>query len=596
MKTLSALDIEVLPNYFLLVLKSTRTGKIKQYELFGENKRFSKDEIRSIKSLLTKYTSFGFNSINYDMPLINYVLMGATPQQLYKVSKDIIENRKKAYFIYTEYEITKNNFDHFDLIEPSPAVMVSLKTYGTRLGSKKLKEFYLDPHEPINEAMLDEFRAYCVNDVDTTIDLYNAIKDRISLREDMMQQYDGIVDLRSKSDPQVAEAIFKYKLNLRSAKPDKVPTSITYKAPDYITFRNPELNKLKELMETHPIPVNQNNGQPKLPTEWNKYLKPKIGNTVYKIGLGGIHSQEKQLVVEANNNYVLRNADIASMYPSIILELGLYPKSLGKKFLNVYRDIYNTRLEAKHNGDKATNAGLKIALNGSYGKFGSKYSFLYAPHLMLSVTLTGQLMMLMLIEELEDRGFSVVSSNTDGIEVYCERDRESEFETIVFDWELTTGMNMEHGSYLGLYARDVNNYVAKYDGYVKAKGAYTETSLMKGRSTPIVATAVREFINSGKSMEDTIKECKDVNEFIAARNVKGGGCYKDKHIGKTVRWYYSLDGDTINYCSNGNKVAKTGEGNGVKPIMDLFDAIPDDLDYQWYFDEAVKLLNDLGVK
>jgi len=591
-----ALDIEVLPNYFLLVIKSVKTGNVKQFEMLGVETSMNSNDRRNIKYLLTKHSSFGFNSNKYDIPLINYMLDCATCNDIYKASCNIIKNRLPDFITYRTYEITNNKFDHIDLIEPAPAVMVSLKNYGARIGSKKLKDFYLDPHTEIEAKQLDEFRCYCINDVDTTIDLYNHIKDRIQLRKDMMNNmYSGIRDLRSLSDAQTAEAIFLFELGINKPKPAKVPKTITYSAPDFIEFKSDELNMLLYTMCNTEIPVNQGNGQPILPKEWTPLLKYKIGNTIYKIGLGGIHSQEKKLVVESDDEYVLRNADIASMYPSIILLMGLYPLSCGRKFLDVYNDIYTTRLKAKISGDSIVNGGLKIALNGSYGKLGSKYSFLYAPELMLSVTLTGQLMMLMLIEELNDKGFNVVSSNTDGIEVKVLRSRLEEYEAIIFDWELTTGMNMEHGEYKALYARDVNNYVAKYDGYVKAKGAYAETSLMKGRNTPIVYIAIREYINSAKPLETTIRECKDINEFIAARNVKGGGCYKGNQIGKTVRWYYSINGDTINYCSNGNLVPKTSDGNGVVPVMDLPEEIPFDLDYEWYINEAVSKLEDLGV-
>ncbi len=40
---------------------------------------------------------------------------------------------------------------------------------------------------------------------------------------------------------------------------------------------------------------------------------------------------------------------------------------------------------------------------------------------------------------------------------------------------------------------------------------------------------------------------------------------------------------------------KTAEGNGVKPMMNLTTDLPDDLDYKWYINEAVKKLADLGV-
>ena len=254
-----------------------------------------------------------------------------------------------------------------------------------------------------------------------------------------------------------------------------------------------------------------------------------------------------------------------------------------------------SQLKAEKKRYDIVNAALKISLNGSYGKLGSMYSFLYAPDLMLTVTITGQLMLLMLIEQLSLNGIRVVSSNTDGIEYYCPRDKVNLAETIIFDWELITGMTMEHGEYKGLYAENVNNYVAVYDGYTKAKGIYAETTLMKGRSTPVVYSAIREYLLNGTDIKEFINNCKDINEFVSGRTVKGGGVWKGEYLGKVVRWYYSINGDVITYMQNGNKVPKTGEMNGVKPIMNLTDNIPEDLDYSWYYSEAIKKLDKLGV-
>ena len=239
------------------------------------------------------------------------------------------------------------------------------------------------------------------------------------------------------------------------------------------------------------------------------------------------------------------------------------------------------------------NKGLKITINGSFGKFGSKYSKLYSPDLLLATTITGQLTLLMLVEQLEANGISVISANTDGLEYFCPRDKVALAEAIIFDLELVTGYNMEHGEYKALHARDVNNYVAVYDGYTKAKGIYAETTLSKGRSTPIVYTAVRKYLLDGTPLEETIHECKDINEFVSARTVKGGGEYNGVYLGKMVRWFYCTNSKGyISYKSNGNKVPKT---DGCCPMMDLPDAIPANLDYDWYVEEAKTALENLGV-
>ena len=325
----------------------------------------------------------------------------------------------------------------------------------------------------------------------------------------------------------------------------------------------------------------------------------------------------------------MQNADFASYYPFIMINNRYFPKHLGKDFIDIYERIVKTRLKAKRAGERLVADSLKITINGLFGKLGSKWSKVYSPDLMLQVTLTGQLTLLMLIEQFEDKGIKVVSCNTDGLE-YTGKNR-NKAKKIINKLEKATGYEMEIGDYISLHARDVNNYVAKYDGYVKAKGVYAEPTLSKNSQTSIVFEAVREFINSGKSMKKTIDECKDIKKFVTARNVKGGGMYGEEipemypdgweeqlarprgltkkiqeerekmeaqwvkehgtYLGKVVRWYYSTECSSIHYRSNGNKVAKS---EGAMPMMTLTKKLPKDLDYEWYYNEAEQMLLDLG--
>jgi len=595
MNKLICLDIEVLPNYFLIVIKGLQSNKYLKMDMYGAGTRLTKEQRSKLNSMLSKYTSFGYNSIKYDMPQINYALSGATCQELYENSVKIIEKNQPDWMTYRNLNIDPRPYDHFDVMEPSPAVMISLKNYGTRVGSKKLQEFYLDPHTPITKDQVKGLTEYCENDVEVTVDLYKAIEDRINLRVVMGKEYG--LDLRSKSDAQIAEAVITSELKKQgvTAKKPELPNSFKahYQAPDYIKFKDKRLNELVEMLEDINFEI-ASNGAVMMPKILANH-KIVIGDTTYKMGIGGLHSQEKSVSVVSDENNVMRNADFASYYPFIILNQGLYPKHLGKKFLDVYRKIVETRLKAKAEGNKLVADSLKITINGSFGKFGSKWSKLYSPNMLLATTITGQLTLLMLIEQMESHGIPVISANTDGLEYFCPRDKVDLAEAIVFDLELLTGFEMEHGEYKALHAKDVNNYVAVYDGYVKSKGLYAETTLSKGRSTPIVYEAIREYLLNGTSFHTTITTCKDINQFVSARTVKSGGVWKDEYLGKMCRWYYSTEGDKITYSNNGNLVPKTAEGNGVKPMMDLTEDIPTDMDYDWYFDEAVSKLKDLGV-
>ena len=595
MNKLICLDIECLPNYFLIVIKGLQSNRYLKMDMYGAGTKLTKEQKNKLNSMLSKYTSFGYNSVKYDMPQINYALSGATCQELYENSVKIIEKNQPDWLTYRNLDIEQRRYDHFDVSEPSPAVMISLKNYGTRVGSKRLQEFYLDPHSSISHEQKDGLIAYCENDVDVTVDLYEAIKDRIELRVEMGKEYG--LDLRSKSDAQIAETVIASELKKFgvTAKKPSLPNNFKahYQAPDYIHFKDKKLNELVELLEDINFEI-ADNGAVKMPKILANH-KIVIGDTTYKLGIGGLHSQEKSISVVSDENNVMRNADFDAYYPYIILNQGLYPKHLGKKFLDVYRTIVERRMKAKREGDKVVNSSLKIVINGSFGKFGSKYSKLYSPNMLLATTITGQLTLLMLIEQMELHGIPVVSANTDGLEYFCPRDKIALAETIIFDLELVSGYNMEHGEYKALHAKDVNNYVAVYDGYVKSKGIYAETTLSKGRSTPIVYEAIREYLLNGTAINETLDSTEDINQFVSARTVKSGGEYKGEYLGKMVRWYYSTEGDKITYSSNGNLVPKTAEGNGVKPMMDLTDTLPEDLDYEWYYDEAVSKLKDLGV-
>lgn len=620
MKVQVACDIEIFPNYLLVGFKRLEDGKKLSFETTTS---LDRSQRKTLKNVLQKYQVITFNGIRYDIPMLYKVLEGANVQDLFSMSETIVKEKMANFQIINRFGLEPFEIDHIDISEPSPAVFVSLKGYGARLHSQRLQDLPYPYDKYLTDEEMEEIKRYNENDLDTTIDLYNAIKPRIDLRVEMSKEYK--TDLRSKSDAQIAEAVIIKELQRAGVTVERpqMPKSVRYVAPDCVSFESDVLNELLNGLEATTFKINPKNGQPVLP-DWLKKFDLQIGDTKYQVGVGGLHSKEKKLVVLPKLDEILGNIDVASYYPSMILEFMFYPKRFTSKFIDVYRAIYERRLKAKaeqkrlekildtmehsHNDyadihrkyilAKTINEGLKIVLNGSFGKLGSMYSKLYAPDLMLQVTLTGQLMLLMLIERLEKAGIAVKSSNTDGVEFLCPKFREVELDAIVFDWELATGMVMEHGRYNGLYARDVNNYVAVYDGETKAKGVYAEPTLQKNSEYPIVFTSIREYLLNGTPLEETIRKCTDITQFLTSRTVKGGGVWREDYLGKVVRWYYAVDGDTIHYQSNGNKVPKS---DGARPMMDIGNSDvlqripPSDLDHNKYIELAIGHLEDLGV-
>lgn len=235
----------------------------------------------------------------------------------------------------------------------------------------------------------------------------------------------------------------------------------------------------------------------------------------------------------------------------------------------------------------------KLSLNGSYGKFGSPYSFLYSPELLIQTTVTGQLFLLMAIERVTLAGGKVYSANTDGINVLCDKSIFGDIEAAIFECEIDSGYNFEYTPYEATFNRDVNNYVAIKSSGVKSKGFYGATGLTKNPQAPICMEAIEHYLKDGVSIEGTIRSCNDITKFCVVRTVNGGAECEGLRLGKAIRWYYGEGStSTINYIKNGNKVPKS---DGAVPLMDLPEQFPQNVDYGYYIRETKKYLSDLGV-
>jgi hypothetical protein len=641
MENLVVLDCEVYPNYFLVAFKSLDLGKIITIEIKGENNVLDDGSHRKLNTIMQKRITFGFNSRNYDIPVILCALKGKSAKQIHQLSSFIINSNSHGWQTMQKFglEWDKSKIDHFDIQEPAPGVKVSLKLYGGRMHSKRLQDLPIEPNSILTEHEMEGIKLYCINDLDTTIDLYNSIKNRIDLRVDMSKQYDQ--DLRSKSDAQIAEALIKHELSKttnRSLKAPKLPGNTTFRPviPDFIKFETKQLQDVLEIIKNHDFKLDAK-GSVVLPSVLKK-AEIKLGISTYQIGIGGLHSTESSQSIIPKEDELLIDKDVASYYPAIIINNNLYPNHLGPNFLSVYKDIMETRLKAKKEKNDVVNQALKIVLNGTYGKLGSNFSVIYSPDLLVTVTLTGQLSLLMLIEKLESKGISVVSVNTDGFVCLLKKHQYQLYSIVCFDWELITGFILEESMYKGLFSRDVNNYFAITEYGIKRKGIFVVDELSKNPGGAICVNAAIEYITNKTPIEKTVKECKDITQFLLVRTVNGGATYRDRYLGRVVRWIYSTKGSTIYYKSKTDldlkatrnalkekynlekgdpilKIAKkelkesekykddlvfkttipkVPKSESSRPIMEL-NEFPDDIDYDRYIKESFEILTNLGI-
>lgn len=595
-KPRAVLDCEVYKDYFLCKIRRVDTGAVRLFEQY-EGKLL---DTRGLRQTLERVTSVTFNGVNYDFVIIGLALTGASCQTLKFASDLIIQGNMRRWEVETKFGFKTPTYDHIDLIEVVPG-MVSLKVYMGRLHCRRMQDLPIEHDASITPEQRPIIVDYNDNDLDGTQALLGKFKGQIELREQMSAMYG--IDLRSKSDAQIAEAVIKHELAKKGVNVQKPPVkarSFKFRFPMFLKNAGPIVQDVIGMVREADFIVDSG-GYVKMPKQLAD-AKIKIGQSTYRMGIGGLHSSEQRQAIVADEDTLIIDRDVASYYPAIIIGTGLFPRHLGPSFLDVYRRIRDERIAHKHAGRKTQADTLKIVLNGSFGKFGSPWSILYSPDLLIQTTVTGQLALLMLIEMIEGRGISVVSANTDGIVIKCPRRQYDTLTFVIETWEMHTGFETEETRYKALYSRDVNSYIAlKEKGGVKLKGAYSEpepvASSWPSPHNQICVTAVCDYLEHGIPIDLTIRACSDIKQFIEVRNVTGGATWRSQYLGRAVRWYKAIGGTPILYRKENktgghNKVAGT---DGSRPLMIMDGAMPDDLDIDAYIKDAHQILLDIGA-
>lgn len=571
-------DTECYPNYFLIVFK----------DLKGNEECFVKDEnnvlpVARIRKLLETRQTIGFNSRMYDIPMITYALSGVSNSLLKEMSDRIIN--ESVYNTLCEYQLwCPKEYDHIDIINVAIGKN-GLKMYGARINTPYLQDLPYDPSASLSKEDKAIIKKYCSNDVDITKNLYLHLKNEIDIRTAINDEYK--VDVRSKSDAQIAEVLINKQLV--SSKKKITSFEFKYAPPDYIKFNSDMLNNL--LVKFTEIEFKGVAGDRLL--EKGIVTDVVINDVPYSCGIGGLHSKEEARTVFAADDEYIIDIDVVSYYPTIILNNKYCPDNYNtEEFLEFYQKIYDDRIIAKKENNVSKANVYKIILNGSFGKFGDQYSSLYSPKLLIHTTITGQLSILMLIEKLEEYDYNVISTNTDGITVKVKKDKYDFFRKIVKSWEDKVNFKTEEVRYKSLHNQSVNSYIAiKEDGTLKCKGLFGSDDISRNPAIKICKEAIFSYLLDKRKVEDTIMNAKqDPSNFIMVRKCAKGGYWKGEYLGKVVRWYWSTQGEPITN-PKGDKVANTDD---AFPIMNMEDKIAD-IHYEKYIIKTYELLETIGM-
>ena len=274
---------------------------------------------------------------------------------------------------------------------------------------------------------------------------------------------------------------------------------------DYINFKTTDLQKL--LYEFKSFKTTNTKGE--------FSYTASIGDFKVDYAQGGLHGCIKSGIYESTDDIIIVDLDVASFYPNLAIVNNIRPKHLGDSFSKIYKHMFELR--KTYDKKDPRNYGLKIALNGSFGKMNDKDSFLYDPEALLSITLNGQLLLTMLMEKIYlSVNVRFLQGNTDGFTFMCSKSDLNTIKHLVSQWEIFTQLTMEYSFYKKMVIRDVNNYIAIYnDNKVKYKGCFEiERAWHKNHSMVIVAKALSEFFINNIPVKITIDNCKDILDFL----------------------------------------------------------------------------------
>lgn len=616
-KNLLGLDVECYRNFFIACFLDFKTDKRYVFE------RSTRTDFKgsALRDIIENNRIITFNGMTYDMPMVFMAISGADTFALKSTSDTIIKERLKHWEVERKMPKAKVPYglDHIDLYEPNPAVRTGLKVLNGRMHGRFMVDLPYEEHKSLSADEMNFCTLYCFNDLDGTKLLYEYLAEPLELRRAMSNKYK--IDMRSKSDAQVGEAVFK-KLIGTVGKPQPMP-HFFYKVPDFIKFEGMQMRGVLAQLAGTEFNVDAGSGKTETPA-WLEGLEINYGRTTYRMGRGGLHSTEAHRALHSDDDNVLIDLDATGYYPNFGLKIGLYPKGAGPKYLDVGGVIINTRTAAKREMQKfdallindPDNAelkasrepfkveaeGLKISANGAmFGKLGSEYSFLYGPDILFAITMGGQLSIIMLIEMFERAGIPVMSGNTDGVLVRCPRALLGRLDEIVKTWESVTGIEIERNEYKSIYNSSVNSYFAvKSNGKIKRKGPAANPwgegdkrgMLSKNPQMTICSDAVADYIIKKTPFEETIRACKDPRQFLTVIRAEAGAKWREHYLGGVVRYYWSTDGDPILYHKSNRRVAKT---EGARPWVELPKELPDDVDIERYVKEAEKLAIDMAV-
>lgn len=495
----------------------------------------------------------------------------------------------EPYTTMTTLMNIENKYSAYKLLNIKPLPLISIDLMQDVLGmSLKQAEGYMNLsveecsipfniERPLTQEEIEVVLKYCYHDVDSTHELLKKRIDYVNSKLMLIKMFNLNIKNISKTNSSLCAEVLQ-------AERKHYDDELIYDIIPQINITNPVYKEVLKLYTGHEI-------------DYTKTMKLNLGGIEHKLAYGGIHAAKENFVYEGE----MWDSDFTSYYPSMMILYNFHSRNI--KDPSMFKDIYDKRVEAKRAKNKPMANALKLIINTTYGSMKSKYNALFDPKMANQVCITGQLLAVDLIEKLEPY-ITLVQSNTDGI-IYIPHNKEKILE-ILDEWQQRTGLTLETEKFKKIWQKDVNNYIiVEENDNVKVKGGYVAQYEPGLRSNArILDIAVVNYFVNKKKPEDTIKEADDI--FLFQYITKTGRTYDTtywQHNGEEIevnnvnRVYSSKntnDGTLFKVKKVGQVLRKDSIAN-LPPhcIVDNANQLSiDDIDKQWYIDQAYKRIND----
>ena len=375
--SLNVIDFEVFKEDWLCVI----------FDLVNEKEHVIVNDKEALERLYNKHKDdiwIGYNIRNYDQWIMRGILGGFNPKEINDFI--IVEKRKGHEFSRLLNTIKLNIFD----VLPNPPV--GLKTLEGFMGSdirESSVDFTIDRKLTADE--IEEVIKYCRHDVEQTCEVLSRRIEELTSQLDLVKMFNLPASDMGKTKAQLSAKV------LGATQPKKP-------REDDIEFCIPENLKLEkyQFVVDWFLKVQQEareyakewGVEPALDELYSQKLECTIAGVPHVFAFGGIHGAIPNY--QGEGHFV--NVDVASYYPSMMIHFGYESRNI--KDPEKYSEIYHTRLAYKKAKDKRQQP-LKIVLNSTYGAMKDRYNQLFDPLQANNVCVTGQLLLLDLIEHLE---------------------------------------------------------------------------------------------------------------------------------------------------------------------------------------------------